>query len=400
MSTQPVAPVKLAIKPAICRSKFRVVIAGGGIAALEAALALRDLAPDQADVTVIAPNSEFVQRPAAVGEPFARPPACRYELAPIMQHAGARLLADELAWVDPVKNMVHTLANEAVTYDALLLALGARARPRYKHAVTIDDRGLDETLHSLIGDVEGDYIHSLAFVIPHASAWPLPVYELALMTAARASDMDIELKVSIITPEEAPLAIFGTAASEAVAELLARSRIRTITSANAEVPRPGEVVIEPGDRCVQAERVIALPELHGPSVWGIPSDEDGFLPINSYCLVPDAGPVFAAGDATEFAVKHGGIAVQQAYTAASTIAALAGARVAPEPFHPVVRSMLLTAGKPMYLMVGIDAGHGSSWEATDAPTSSPATETAAGYLAAYLAAQDLLLDAARDAAVA
>jgi 2-polyprenyl-6-methoxyphenol hydroxylase-like FAD-dependent oxidoreductase len=51
--------------------KLNVVIAGGGVAALETALALADLAPDRTDVTVIAPNSEFLYRPMIIPEPFA-----------------------------------------------------------------------------------------------------------------------------------------------------------------------------------------------------------------------------------------------------------------------------------------------------------------------------------------
>jgi sulfide:quinone oxidoreductase len=408
MPTQPV--VKLASKDEVPGASFRVVIAGGGVAALEAALALGHLAPDQTDVTVIAPNSEFVHRPMTVRKPFAYRNARRYPLAPIIRHAGAMLLCDELTRVDPAKRVVHTESGEEVHYDALLLALGARARPRYRHALTIDDRSLDQTLHGLIKDVESGDIASLAFVIPAGTrplsrkaisrllakrtrprsrmAWPLPVYELALMAARRAHDMNIELDVSIITPEDAPLACLGPAASRGVVELLGRAGVDTITSAHAEVPRPGEVVINPGDRRVQAERVIALPELYGPSVHGIPGGEDGFIGINSYGLVDGAGPIFAAGDATEFTVKHGGIAAQQAYTAASTIAALAGARVTPEPFHPVIAGMLLTDRRPLYLTASMNGGHGFSSEITDIPTWSPGTKIAAQYLAPYLDIQD------------
>ncbi len=392
MPTQPAVPRTLASKRAASSSTLRVVIAGGGVAALEAALALRHLAPDQTDVTVIAPNGEFVYRPMTVREPFAYPNARRYALLPIIHHAGAKLLADELAWVDPVKRVAHTKAAEEVEYDALLVALGARPRPRYKHTLTIDDRRLDETLHGLIRDVEGGYVHSLAFVIPAVMTWPLPVYELALMTAGRAHDMNIELNVSIITRENAPLAIFGTVVSRTVAELLGRARIQTITSAYAEVPRPGEVAINPGERCVQAERVIALPELRGPSVRGIPSGRNGFIRVNAYGRVADAGPVFAAGDATDFPVKHGGIAAQQADTAACSIAALAGARVTPDPFQPVLRGMLLTDGKPLYLTARVTAGHVLNSEITDTPAWSPATKIAAKHLAPYLAAQDRELD--------
>lgn len=368
--------------------KLRVIIVGGGVAALEAALALRELAPEQTDVSVIAPNTEFVYRPMAVREPFAYGPARRYPLASIVHDAGATLLSDQLAWVDPAGQIVHTEAGEGIPYDALLLALGAKAIPLYRHAITIDDRRLEETLHGLIQDVEGGYIHSLAFVSPGRMAWPLPLYEIALMTAGRAYDMGIELAVTIITPEDSPLAIFGSGASSAVGKLLERAHIKTINSAYAEIPKAGEIAINPGDRRLRVDRVIALPELYGPSIRGIPLAEHGFIRVNPYGQVPDVGPIYAAGDATAFAVKHGGLGSQQADAAAQSIAALAGAPVTPEPFNPVIHGMLLTDSNPVYLTAHIAGGHGFSSEITDTPTWSPPAKIAAKYLAPYLDALD------------
>ena len=146
----------------------------------------------------------------------------------------------------------------------LCLRLARASTSATSTRLTIDDRDLDETMHGLIQDVEGGYIHKLAFVAPGRMAWPLPLYELALMTAGRAYDMDIELETTIVTPEDSPLAIFGASASSAVAELLARANVETITSAYAEVPSAREVVINPGDRHLEVDRVIALPELFGP----------------------------------------------------------------------------------------------------------------------------------------
>ena len=148
------------------------------------------------------------------------------------------------------------------------------------------------------------------------------------------------------------------------------------------------MVINPGDRRLQVDRAIALPELYGPSIRGIPLGEHGFIRVDPHCQVPDAGSIFAAGDATEFAVKHGGIAAQQADTAACSIAALAGASVTPEPFHPVIRGMLLTDSKPLYLTAQITGGHGFSSEIADTPTWSPPSKIAAKYLAPYLEEQD------------
>jgi sulfide:quinone oxidoreductase len=370
------------------RHKFRVVIAGGGVAALETALALADIAPKQVDVTMLAPNTEFVYRPMTVREPFSYAAARRYRLEPMLRDAGAALQTGELGWVDPVKQQVHTKADETIEYDALMLALGARTVPRYAHALTIDDRWLDETFRGLIQDVEGGYVHSLAFVSPGRMAWPLPLYELALMTAGRAYDMGVDVSITMVTPEDTCLAIFGTAVSSAVGDRLEKRHIETINSAYAEIPSSGYVVIKPGGRTLVVDRVIALPELYGPSIRGIPLGEHGFIGVNRYGRVPDVGPIFAAGDATEFPVKHGGVASQQADTAAQAIAALAGAPVAPLPFHPIIHGMLLTDGAPLYMSAQITGGHGFSSEVSDKPTWSPSAKIAARYLAPRLQQYD------------
>jgi NADH dehydrogenase FAD-containing subunit len=98
--------------------------------------------------------------------------------------------------------------------------------------------------------------------------------------------------------------------------------------------------------------------------------------------------IYAAGDATDFPIKHGGIGSQQADTAAQSIAALAGAPVTPERFDPTIHGMLLTNGKPRYLTAHIAGGHGFSSEIADTPTFPPPSKIAAKYLAPYLAKQD------------
>ncbi|MEA2123639.1 MAG: sulfide:quinone oxidoreductase, partial [Solirubrobacteraceae bacterium] len=287
---------------------MNVIIAGGGVAGLETALALKALAGDRTTVTILAPDGDFVYRPMTVGEPFALPRAQRHDLRTIVQDAGATLLDGELAWVDAAAQVAHTTSGKELPYTALVLATGARTTDRYPHATTIEARHLDGQLHGLVQDIEMGSVHSLAFVIPTRVAWPLPIYELALMAARRAFDMGTKLAVTIVTPERTPLAVFGDGASAAIAERLAVAGIVVETSADAEVPEPGLVVIAPGTRRVIADRVIALPQLTGPAVRGLPAGPHGFITVDAFCKVPGIEGVYAAGDGADHPIKHGGLA--------------------------------------------------------------------------------------------
>ena len=71
-----------------------------------------------------------------------------------------------------------------------------------------------------------------------------------------------------------------------------------------------------------------MPRIAGPSIRGLPgAGAHGFLPIDKHCSVPGTGGrVFAAGDAANYPIKHGGLGAQMADAAAAAIAVLAGAQ--------------------------------------------------------------------------
>jgi sulfide:quinone oxidoreductase len=368
---------------------LNLLIVGGGVAGLEAALAVRELASDRVNTTLLSQQLEYVYRPLRVREPFAGPRTRHYPLADIARDIGVQLKAGALKWLDPAQRIVHTEAGEELVYDALLLALGARVRTRFSHALTLDDRKLDDQLHGLIQDVEGGYIHKLAFIAPSPMPWPLPMYELALMTARRAYEMNENVMITIVTPEDAPLALFGNTASAAVREELEGAGIAVITSTHAETPAADEVALHPGGGSLTVDRIVALPELFGPSTPGVPkTDGHGFITVDAHCRVPGLDNVFAAGDATDFSVKLGSIAAQQADVAAANIAHLAGAPVVPARFDPEIHAVLLGGTKPLYLSAHVTGKHGSNSVASDQPDWYPGTKIAAKYLAPYLESRD------------
>jgi sulfide:quinone oxidoreductase len=200
-----------------------------------------------------------------------------------------------------------------------------------------------------VQDIEGGYTHSLAVVVPAPMCWPLPAYELALMASERAWDMQTDLSVTVLTPERSPLAIFGNDVSLALSRLLAERKIEVVTSACCEVTAARTIQIDQSGRSLQADRIIALPELRGPAIIGLPSDNNGFIPIDAYAAILGVEHVWAAGDATDYPIKHGGVSAQMADTAARCIATLAGASIEPRKFGAVLEGVLLTGGRPRYL---------------------------------------------------
>jgi sulfide:quinone oxidoreductase len=261
---------------------------------------------------------------------------------------------------------VHTEGGVELSYDALLLAVGATEAPSYRQAYTFTDRDADQTLNQIISNIEAGSIEAVAFVLPHEWVWPLPLYELALTTAHHAQTMDRKLQITFVTSEGRPLKAFGQAAGDAVLGLLHEAGIKLHTGVFARVPAPGIVTF--AGRDVHADRIVSLPRIIGPAVKGIAAGTRWFVPINDWCVVPETeGRVFAAGDATDFPVKQGGIGAQQADTAAAGIAYIAGLADRPAPLRPVIRGTLLTGTRPLYVAARLIDGLGWQSEIYEHP---------------------------------
>jgi sulfide:quinone oxidoreductase len=360
-------------------SEPRVVIAGGGVAGLEALLALRHLAGDALSVALVAPEENFVYRPLSTTEPFSRGHVTRHPLRDIARDLGAELVAGAVAAVEAEGRRVQLAEGEPLPFDSLLLAPGALLHEPFEHAITFGVRGSDEGLHGLLRDLEEGYVKRAAFVAPPGSSWTLPLYELALMSAREvwAQGFD-DAQITLVTSEDRPLAAFGSGPSNALAELLERNRVRFVGGAAAEVER-NLVRVHPSGETIEVERVISLPTLAGPRVQGVPADAGGFIPVGEHGEVSGLEGVYAAGDATTFPIKQGGIAAQQADAAAQAIAARHGVSVTPEPFTPVLRGQLYTGGDPRYL-----DSSGAKGEVSVQPLWWPPTKIAGAYLAPYL----------------
>jgi sulfide:quinone oxidoreductase len=363
---------------------LEVVIAGGGVAALEAALALHEIAGDRVKLTLLAPTADFVYRPMAVLEPFVHKPPNQLSLAKFAADVNATLEQGTVAAVDWQRRVLRTGAQRELTYDALVIAVGARTGEVLPDAVALDVSHMDESLHGVIEEIDNGSLHSLALVAPQPT-WPLPVYELALLVQEHAREKNVDLAITIITSEPRPLAAFGESVSAGVAGILADADIQMIVGARAE-SSSGELIVHPGEQQLRFDRVVALPRLAGPAITGLPADADGFLPITAHGEVAGIERVYAAGDATDFPVKYGGIAAQQADAAAASIAALSGAPMQPTPFDGVVHGALVGGReyRCLYFTARIEGGLARDSRTSDTATWSPEAKIAAQYLGPYL----------------
>src|SRR5215204_1162475 len=224
---------------------MRVLVAGGGV-----------------DLTMLAPEGTFAYRPMAVAVPFARGHVQRLPLAEFARETSTRLARGELAAVEP--GVARTTAGAALPFDALLVAVGAWSEPAVPGATTWTPELDQEVMGGLLADLEEGYAKRVAFVVPEGAGWPLPAYELALMTAWDARDMgQDDVEVSVVTPEPAPLAMFGEQASE---------------SLRRDLDEAGVIVnIRRGaDEDLTGRRAIALPRAAARPIAGLPQDERGF----------------------------------------------------------------------------------------------------------------------------
>ena len=329
-----------------------VVIAGGGVAGVEGLLALRALAGEGPTIELVSPALDLVYRPLRVTEPFDLGEVRRFPLADIAADQRARFRRDALASVDPDGRSVRLRSGERLSYDALLVATGARARNTLPGALTFHGRAGTNDVVAAIEALRAGRIRKLAFVAPGGVTWPLPLYELALLTAWRLASDGVDGALALITPERSPLDVFGAEAATRVTALLGERGIELHTGADAVEVGDGRLLLEDG-RSLPADAAITVPCLEGPRTLGLPANQDGFIPVDAHGRAEGLEDVYVAGDGSDFSVKQGGLATQQADAAAEAIAAGFGAPRPPEPFRPVLRAVLLTGAAPIYLRANL-----------------------------------------------
>jgi sulfide:quinone oxidoreductase len=340
---------------------MNIVIAGGGVAGLEALLGLHAVAGDRVKLTLVAPDHNFTYRPLAVGEPFGLGHAHRVPLRRFTYAAGADLVVDRAVGVDDRARELRLQDAGTLRFDALLVAPGGRAVAGVDGATTWWPSGDSDAYGGMLRDLDEGYAKRIAIVVPPGAVWPLPAYELALMTAGEAREMGHDdAHVIVVTPERTPLSLLGDEASRAVAEELRWAGVELRTGAVAH--REGsELVLDPDGTRLDVDRVLAVPRLLGPGLGGLPVDEEGFVLAGDDGLVQGCERTWAAGDGVATPLKFGGLATHQARAAIAGIARLGGIADAPDPGEPVIHGRLLVGHRMRRLRPSGDAAGAPLW---------------------------------------
>lgn len=363
---------------------MNVLIAGGGVAALEAMVALRSLAGERVEIGLLAPDYDFFYRPLSVAEPFGVGEVHRFDLPALAQGCGAWHALGSVVAVEEERS-VRTSRGASFDYDVLLIAIGARPREAIPGALTFRGQTDVPAFRALLRDLDEGLVQRVVFALPGGVTWPLPLYELAILTADRlARTGNTAAELAVVTPEDAPLGLLDGEASTAVHEELDRRGIELVTGAYPDSFARGTLRLVPGTS-IAADRVVSLPRLRGVPLAGVAQDADFFIPTDGMGLVSGTADVYAAGDITTFPIKQGGLAAQQADAVAEAIAARAGAPVTPRPFTPVLRGLLLTGSLPLYVRAELSGGRGASSTAANEALWWPPGKIAARHLAPYLA---------------
>ena len=236
-----------------------MLVAGGGVAAIEAVLGLHALAGERVAIELLAPGGDFVERPSSVLFPFSGQAAPRVSLDRLAE-LGVTVHRGALGAVDVDAHEVRTTDGGRLGYDRLIVATGARPVDGVPGATTFSGpRSAGAVEHAL-----RDARERVLFTLPAGAGWTLPLYELALLAARELPDGP---ELTIVTAEPRPLDIFGPVASDALARLLDRAGIGFEGETVAEAVVGGALATRDG-RLLAADAVIALARLAGPDIDG------------------------------------------------------------------------------------------------------------------------------------
>lgn len=318
-------------------NKKHLVILGGGFAGLRAVYHLHKL--EELEITLIDSRSTSLEKPSLPEVALAGKPVQHVQipLQPILNRHGVRFIEDTVTLIDPKKNQVHLSNTTPLTYDYLLIALGAvknyDAIPGFRefgYSVCDDEQAsrLHERLMTftggsiVIGAARSSFGKRVA--APNLAA-PCegPIGEVMFMLDYELRRRGLREKSTfhIFTPGAEFFEDVGAPVHAAMGPLIEKHGMTVHVSKTLKQIFADHVEFSDGSM-LEADLTVIIPPYTAPAAIkesGL-GDEAGFVPTDTQMRHLDYPNIFAAGDVNALAMpKLGHIAVHQADIASAAI---------------------------------------------------------------------------------
>jgi sulfide:quinone oxidoreductase len=348
-------------------TKPRILILGGGFAALEAAFLMRMRLHEDVDLTLVSDRDAFVFRPNTIYIPFgADPSSLLVDLHKPLARRDIGFHQGTVVGVDPDRRTVALADGQQLGYDKLIVATGAatavdevpglgeHGATIWTPAMMLDVRARFERVrdHARAGRKQ-----RVLFLIPPNNKCAGPLYEIVFMleTWLRRERVRDNVDIGWTTCEQSYIQAFGPRLHDVVAAEFADRGIEGWTNEVVEEVRVGEVRYVDGSVRGFDELIAFPPYVSAVRYAGLPSDERGFVEtVPSTRQVPGHPEIYVPGDAGDFPVKQAFLAFLQADTVAEHIGSdVTGSRF-DSPFDPVSMCVMEMLDKATFAQVPLE----------------------------------------------
>ena len=346
----------------------RVVVAGGGFAGLETIFYLRHRLGERVHLTLVSERDYFVFKPSMIYIPFgADPEKCKVDLWAPTRRKNIDFIVSRIEDLGLDTRELRT-SGGTIPYDYLVVATGAAMHSEeipgmsdYANSIWTPDEmlRLRVALEHTIERVRRGMRQKLVFLIPPGNRCASPLYELALMTESWLEERHARRDVDMVfvTAEENYVQAYGPRMDSVIHDEFMGRGINGYRGYSVTGIEKNAVQFQGRDRLVYDLLVTFPPYKAKQRFDGLPCDERGFVHVTADSRrVRSYDRVFAVGDAADFPVKQGHLALLQADAAAEHIAADITGRLphAEAKFEPVQVSVLEAMTHGAFAQVPMD----------------------------------------------
>jgi NADH dehydrogenase FAD-containing subunit len=209
-------------------------------------------------------------------------------LPTLAERTGMEHVRDAVAAVDLPGRRVHTQDGLELAYDALVLAVGDRAVPAIRGALTYRDPRDVGRLHEALARIASNgHRPRVVFAVPPGITRSRPLYDLAVHTAARLAGHGVDAELSVVTAE-------ARMPPDGLGDVLASAGIAVQAGLAPGIVEDGRLWTGPPGR-VPADLVVALPHRAGPALPGVPADAAGFALVDADGVIEGSQDAYAIG---------------------------------------------------------------------------------------------------------